>query len=85
VCAAIRGTAPFPPQPIVSLSELSAAAPADPSASVEPIEVVCQFESSSKWPDDAVAISRIKTAFYIKIAAELKDKFESPTSVGYAH
>ncbi len=45
--------------------------------------VICQFESSSKWPDDVLAITRIKTAFYLKIGSSLRTKFETPTTVGW--
>ena len=30
--------------------------------------MVCQLESSGKWPDEVEAIQQIKAAFYIKIS-----------------
>jgi len=30
--------------------------------------VVCQLESSGKWPDEVEAIQQIKTAFYVKMS-----------------
>lgn len=33
----------------------------------EVVDVVIRFETSSQWPDDVTAVSRIKTAFYIQI------------------
>ncbi|KAK3732920.1 hypothetical protein QZH41_012680 [Actinostola sp. cb2023] len=37
-------------------------------------EVLLQFETSGKWPDDLVAIQHIKAAFHIKLAELLADK-----------
>jgi len=39
---------------------------------MQPIEIVCDMEGNSQWPDDVDAIQRIKAAFHITIAEELK-------------
>lgn len=75
---ALRNTAAFPPLP-VSLDDLSHESPAD---AMEPVEIVAQFEGSSKWPDDLAAISRIKSAFYIQIGSLLREQHSIPSSVG---
>lgn len=55
----------------------------DFSQALTPIDVVLTFETSNLWPDDLVAISRIKSAFLIKIATALTDKFNDiSTSTG---
>eukprot|EP00041_Stephanoeca_diplocostata_P025918 m.690451 g.690451 ORF g.690451 m.690451 type:complete len:1159 (+) comp22850_c1_seq1:187-3663(+) len=41
---------------------------------VPALEVLLLFEGSSKWPEDIVAIQKVKIAFYVKIAAVLKDE-----------
>ena len=46
----------------------------DSAQYVEPLNVVIQFESSQKWPDNLKAIQRMKTAFYLRIADKLKYK-----------
>lgn len=35
---------------------------------IEPLDVVIEFESSGRWPDDLDAIAQMKLAFYIRIA-----------------
>ena len=45
-------------------------------------KVVCQLESSGKWPDEVQAIQKIKMAFYVHIARALKEQrkiLASPT------
>ncbi|CAG8433493.1 6277_t:CDS:10 [Diversispora eburnea] len=42
---------------------------------IEPIEIQFQFEVSLKWPNDLVAIQKMKLAFYIKISDQLKVQF----------
>ncbi|RAQ44003.1 pre-rRNA processing protein Utp22 [Aspergillus flavus] len=37
----------------------------------DPVDIVLQFESSSRWPDDLVAIQMTKVAFLIKIGDSL--------------
>lgn len=41
---------------------------------IDPIDVVLQFESSGKWPDDLAAVQNVKQAFLLKVAEQLKDK-----------
>ncbi|KAI7818797.1 Nrap protein [Gamsiella multidivaricata] len=46
----------------------------DSAQYVEPLDVVIQFESSQKWPDNLKAIQRMKTAFYLRLAEKIKYK-----------
>ncbi|KAL4805252.1 Nrap protein [Aspergillus unguis] len=39
----------------------------------EPVDVVLQFESSARWPDDLVAIQMTKVAFLVKIGDALTE------------
>ncbi|GAB5361505.1 hypothetical protein AAMO2058_000718800 [Amorphochlora amoebiformis] len=39
------------------------------------IELILRFEASNRWPDDVVAVSRIKTAFYIQIQNALATEY----------
>jgi U3 small nucleolar RNA-associated protein 22 len=43
------------------------------SPSTKPTDIVLQFESSSRWPDDLIAIQMTKLAFLLKIGELLKD------------
>jgi U3 small nucleolar RNA-associated protein 22 len=53
-----------------------------PSHYIEPIDIIIQFESSTKWPDDLVAIQKMKTAFYIFLSNQFKKQFpETKTKV----
>ena len=36
------------------------------------LTVICQLESSGKWPDEVEAIRQVKVAFYVHIAKALK-------------
>lgn len=40
----------------------------------DPANVVIQFESSPRWPDDLIAIQRVKIAFLIKLAELLESQ-----------
>ena len=40
---------------------------------VKPLEIVCQLESSGKWPDDLKCIKRLKAAFYLQIVQLLRE------------
>ena len=42
--------------------------------------VVCQMESSGKWPDELAAISQVKTAFYCAMAEQLRSECKLLTS-----
>ncbi|KAG9327014.1 hypothetical protein KVV02_006491 [Mortierella alpina] len=46
----------------------------DSAQYVEPLDVIIQFESSQKWPDNLKAIQRMKTAFYLRLADKIKYK-----------
>ena len=41
-----------------------------------PADVIVLFESSSRWPDDLLAVQSIKVAFLLKIAELLEDSLE---------
>ncbi|KAG0170588.1 hypothetical protein DFQ28_001908 [Apophysomyces sp. BC1034] len=41
---------------------------------VEAIDVIVQLERSSKWPDDLAAVQKVKYAFYLKMAEEIKTR-----------
>ncbi|KAG9293934.1 hypothetical protein G9A89_019272 [Geosiphon pyriformis] len=41
---------------------------------IEPIEIIIQFESSGKWPDNLVAIQKMKIAFYLRLREQLKQQ-----------
>ncbi|KAF9544001.1 hypothetical protein EC957_000270 [Mortierella hygrophila] len=46
----------------------------DSAQYVEPLDVIIQFETSQKWPDNLKAIQRMKTAFYLRLADKIKYK-----------
>jgi U3 small nucleolar RNA-associated protein 22 len=46
-----------------------------PSHYIEPIDMIIQFEYSTKWPDDLVAIQKMKIAFYICLSNQFKKQF----------
>lgn len=48
---------------------------------IEPIDVVLQFETSGKWPDNLPAIQNVKQAFLLKVAEQLKEKAEVEATV----
>ena len=53
------------------------------NSSVPPADIILQFESSSRWPDDLVAIQMTKLAFLVKIGELLEDsKLASSCRVG---
>lgn len=45
-----------------------------------PGDVVLQFEGSSRWPDDLVAIQRTKIAFLLKLREQLLESIDSITA-----
>jgi len=49
--------------------------PSQPSGAElrSPVDVVAQFESSARWPDDLVAIQRTKIAFLLKVGELLEE------------
>ncbi|KAF7590172.1 hypothetical protein BBP40_003193 [Aspergillus hancockii] len=58
-----------PASPLVRYSALRVQSA--PGIIREPVDIVLQFESSSRWPDDLVAIQMTKVAFLIKIGDSL--------------
>ncbi|KAJ7384542.1 Nucleolar protein 6 [Desmophyllum pertusum] len=49
------------------------------------MEVVLQFETSGKWPDDLTAIQHIKAAFHIRLAHLLKSECSLVTAASAKH
>ena len=52
---------------------------------VKPIEVMCQLESSGKWPDDLACIGQLKTAFYLKLVKLVRENFGWLAFTSIAH
>lgn len=71
VAEGLRYSSVFPPLPIDT--DRFSLVP-DCLKFVEPLDVVIQFESSGRWPDDLTAIQKIKLAFFEKIAKGFRDK-----------
>ncbi|PWW76794.1 Nrap protein [Tuber magnatum] len=75
----------------LAIRQVSAVAPALRYSSVEvpllsgrlmqPADVVVQFESSGRWPDDLTAIQKTKIAFLLKMS-ELLEKASAVTRIG---
>ena len=76
---AARNCDPFPPQPLADLNSIDRN---DPANAIVSMDVTLQFETSRAWPDDLAAISRIKTAFYLKLAQQLRTEHDTPAAVG---
>lgn len=49
------------------------------------VSVVCQLESSSKWPDEVEAIQQIKAVFYVKMSELLSKDRSLVTSPTLSH
>ena len=64
-----RYTGVFPPQ---ACEILKLTPNRSEHALTEIVPILMQFESSGKWPEDSLAISRIKSAFYIQIGTALQ-------------
>jgi len=77
VSEALRYTSVFSPVPLpTSLASLL-----PPNARyLAPIEIVIEFEKSSKWPDDLKAVQSIKLAFFERLASALMDSVEGLTA-----
>ncbi|KAF9270066.1 Nrap protein [Marasmius fiardii PR-910] len=68
ISESLRYTSVFSPVPLSSA--LAAALP--PNARyLHPIDIVLEFEKSSRWPDELRAIQKIKLAFFERIASVL--------------
>jgi U3 small nucleolar RNA-associated protein 22 len=73
VAEGLRYSSVFPPLPLdVDRFSLSP----DCLKYIEPMEVVVQFESSGRWPDELAAIQKIKLAFFEKMARSFQAQFE---------
>mmetsp|Transcript_36411 Transcript_36411/g.58964 ORF Transcript_36411/g.58964 Transcript_36411/m.58964 type:complete len:609 (+) Transcript_36411:3-1829(+) len=44
------------------------------------VEMIIRFETSNRWPDDPMAIMRIKTAFYIQLHTAFQNEFGDMSS-----
>jgi len=77
ISEALRYTSVFSPVPLpTSLASLL-----PPNARyLAPIEIVIEFEKSSKWPDDLKAVQCIKLAFFERLASALMDSVEGLTA-----
>ncbi|CAG8711718.1 2679_t:CDS:1, partial [Dentiscutata heterogama] len=64
----LRYTSIFIPQPLALTTTKI-------SHYIDPIEIIIQFEHSARWPDDLVAIQKMKIAFYIRLASQLELQF----------
>lgn len=64
----LRYTSVFTPVP---LSESSAPLMPPSARYIPPMEIIIEFEKSSRWPDDLRAIQKIKLAFFERIATVL--------------
>lgn len=74
----LRYSSVFLPQPI-DFSKISLYP--DVARYIEPIDVILTLEGSTKWPDDIAAIQRIKTAFLLKMAEQLRIHCGTKTTV----
>jgi U3 small nucleolar RNA-associated protein 22 len=71
ICEALRYTSVFAPVPLTD----SLAGILPPNARYLPyMDLVIEFEKSSKWPDDLKAIQKIKLAFFERVAEQLMKK-----------
>ncbi|KAH7890378.1 Nrap protein [Phlebopus sp. FC_14] len=64
----LRYTSAFSPTPIPSSSSLALP---EPLRYLSVIDIILEFEKSSKWPDDLRAIQKIKLAFFETMASKL--------------
>jgi U3 small nucleolar RNA-associated protein 22 len=65
-CARLRYTSTFCPQPNKAM---------DITLFNPPLDIVIEFESSARWPDDFLAIQEMKIAFFCHIAKSLPGKW----------
>jgi U3 small nucleolar RNA-associated protein 22 len=65
-CPALRYTSTFVPQPNKAM---------DIALFCPPMDIVIEFESSARWPDDFNAIQEMKIAFFVHIAKALPGKW----------
>ncbi|WWC64350.1 uncharacterized protein I303_106960 [Kwoniella dejecticola CBS 10117] len=74
----LRYSSTFVPHPI-DLNRLNSSATTSINH-IPPIEVVVQFESSPKWPDDLAAIQKVKLALFDKLAKILTERIPKSRS-----
>lgn len=82
VSESLRYTSVFAPVPVPQ--HVAAILPSN-ARYLQPIDVVLEFEKSSKWPDDLRAIQKMKLAFFERIASALMvavDNLKAVISVG---
>jgi len=73
----LRYTNVFSPVPLPS--SLASALPLN-ARYLAPIEIVLEFEKSSKWPDELKAVQTIKLAFFERLATALMQSVEGLTA-----
>lgn len=69
----LRYTSVFSPVP---LPASSAGLLPPPARYLAPMEIILEFEKSSRWPDDLRAIQKIKLAFFERVASVLMSSIE---------
>lgn len=80
----LRQLSPVSPQLRYSSLDVPTYSPLSPLN--RPADVLIQFEGSSRWPDDVVALQRTKIAFLLKIGSLLEEADTSITArVGLEH
>ncbi|KAL8798548.1 MAG: hypothetical protein Q9182_006581 [Xanthomendoza sp. 2 TL-2023] len=62
----------FPTSPALRYSSLHAPSAGMQKRPVRPIEFLIQFEGSTRWPENLVAVQRTKAAFLLKVAEGLE-------------
>ncbi|KAL8698427.1 MAG: hypothetical protein Q9224_001856 [Gallowayella concinna] len=70
----------FATSPALRYSSLLAPAAGKQQRPVRPIELLIQFESSTRWPENLFAVQRTKAAFLLKVAESL-DRDELVTAI----
>ncbi|EKM77700.1 hypothetical protein AGABI1DRAFT_61282 [Agaricus bisporus var. burnettii JB137-S8] len=73
ICEALRYTSVFAPVPLTD--SLAGVLPSN-ARYLPHMDIVIEFEKSSKWPDDLKAIQKIKLAFFEMVAEQLMKKVE---------
>ncbi|KAL8785932.1 MAG: hypothetical protein Q9213_003081 [Squamulea squamosa] len=61
----------FAASPELRYSSLFAPMTSKPNRPAKPVEIIIQFEGSTRWPEDLVAVQRTKIAFLLKTAESI--------------
>ncbi|CAI9114714.1 OLC1v1015496C1 [Oldenlandia corymbosa var. corymbosa] len=73
--SAFRFASVFPPMPHPLAFEKQVKLQKLTSTCIQPLEVMIQLEGSGNWPMDEVALEKTKSAFLLKIAESLQNKW----------